>query len=104
MRPFVVDFPVALQPICHLPCFPMSKDTNQPATQADVARLDDKLDTLIGTLNEFARDTDRRFNILFQDVDCIVSILGKIDEQLTSQFRDHERRIKRLEKKVGLAA
>lgn len=81
----------------------MSKDANPPATQADISRLDHKLDTLIGSLNDFTRDTDRRFKLLFDDIDRIVSILGHIDDQLTPQVRDHERRISRLEKKAGLA-
>jgi hypothetical protein len=98
-----VEFPVALQPIYHLPCSPMSKDTNPPATKTDVTRLDHKLDTLIGSLNDIARDTDRRFKRLFDDIDRIVSILGHIDDRLTPQTRDHERRISRLEKKAGLA-
>lgn len=101
----------------------MSKETNPPATKADITQLNtdvtqvrsdvsqikadvnqlaSKLDVLIGSLDDFARDTDRRFKVLFDDVDNIVSILGSIDDRLTPQARDHERRISRLEKKAGL--
>lgn len=130
-RLFVVEFQVALQPIYHLPCLPMSKETNPPATKADIEALMDSIgklyesnDRWVAQLlksNERSRDEilesirrnrteaveemKRHFDVVVEDIRH--DLLGANRDEVISLRNskvDHEQRLLRLEQTVGVTA
>ena len=138
LRPFVVEFPVALQPFYHLPCFPMSKDTNPPATTAEIEAMRDSIGRHQITMDRWAkqqleahekssegiRESIQRFEKRFDEkldrsLDEMKRHLGVLMEEirhdlvgagrdevssLVDSKIDHEVRLLRLERSVGIVA
>ena len=122
--PSVVDFPVARQPICHLPCFPMSQDTNPPATKADIDALmesnerwmgqlltanarfrDEILESVRQNKTEAVEEMRRHFDVVVEGIRH--DLLGANRDEVISLRNskvDHEQRLLRLERSAGFAA
>lgn len=91
-------------------------DLTAPATKADIHRLEqgiDKLEQRIDKLDqrfdEFERAIERRFASveeklqgLWTDIDRVLALLTNIEDRLKKPIDDHERRIKHLERTVGI--
>ncbi len=107
-----------------VPLFVMD-DLNQPATKADIRRVevrmerhDDRLDSFEKRLDSIDRrlesfEKKRRFfeekmlasnEKLWEDIDRVLVLLGNIEKKLSIPILDHERRITVLEEKFGLVS
>lgn len=127
----VVEFLVALQPIYHLPCLPMSKETNPPATKADIEAMMDSIGKLYDSnerwMNQLLTDNKRSEDEILKSVrrnkieaveemkrhfDVVVEdirhdLLGANRDEVISLRNskvDHEQRLLRLERSVGFVA
>lgn len=77
------------------------KDDQTPATKADIQEFKDDLRS---ELQDFRHTMDRRFSRVDDYIDKILHILVNRDEEVREALKEHERRIKRVEKRVGIAA
>lgn len=71
------------------PTFPMTDDQT-PATKGDLHRLESRM--------------EQGFQRLDDAIDRVLTVLINVDKRLTQSVDDHERRIRRLEQTVGVAA
>ena len=77
---------------------------NQPATKADIRRLEARMDGFEKRLDSFERAMIAKTDQLWKDIDRVIVLLGNIEKKLSAPVLDHERRITRLEEKFGLVS
>ena len=73
------------------------KDDSTPATKADINRLDGNIQRLETEMREMAKG-------LHAAIDQVLAVLVNVDKRLTDSVENHERRITRLEARVGIGA
>ena len=115
-----------------LPSFSMTKDSNSPATKADIDGVNSRLDRVEATttvlhssieqnarsvkmvndsvkvlakgVSQMNRDIDRRFESVNRTLDIVIELIGNIEDRLGEPINSHDKRITRLERHVGLAS
>ena len=70
-------------------------DSSSPATKADIQEL-------ANTMQQGFDGMDRKFNKVWEYMDRMMAALTSIDDRLQQRTSDHERRITRLEREVGV--
>lgn len=70
-------------------------DDQSPATKADLKSLETQIRLLEASF-------DRRMNRLHEAIDRVLDVLVNVDRRLTLAVGDHERRICRLEQRLGV--
>ena len=76
----------------------MTDDTT-PATKADIERLIELMDRRFESVND---GLDRRFGYVNDGIDRVLAVLVNVDKRLTEDVKDHEQRITRLERRIGI--
>ena len=74
------------------------EDGMQPATKGYLSNLED---SLVQRMDSGFQKVERKFNVLNEAIDRVLTVVVNIDKKLSGKVDDHERRIKRLESKVG---
>lgn len=86
-------------------------EASQTVLNAYVERTEKAVERLAASVEKFSQSVqqrfdlnDRRFDNVDEDIDKILVLVGNIDARLQPSIGDHERRIKRLERRVGISA
>lgn len=79
----------------------MTHDSNAPATLGQIERLLQK--ELQMALQIALQPVHRKLKSVEEGVDQVLTVLVNVDKRLSSDIQHHDKRLKRLEKKAGLA-